>query len=109
MYNKTLRTRNLQKIDRFCSKLVSFLFSVTNTLSWTDTLAYYRIYTLQIRHVLWYRSTVSNGLTMAPHMLIPPHDLGQAAASILFLVFIEISTYVATVVFKAIFMVLSFV
>ncbi len=34
---KTLRIRNLRKMERFLSKLVSFLLSVT----WTNTLAYF--------------------------------------------------------------------
>jgi hypothetical protein len=34
MYYKTLRSRNLRKIDRFCNKLVSFLLSVVNTLAY---------------------------------------------------------------------------
>ncbi len=37
-------------MDRFRSKLVSFILSVTNTQAWTNTLAYYGIGTLQIRY-----------------------------------------------------------
>jgi hypothetical protein len=33
---------------RFCIKLVSFLLSVTNTLAWTNTLAFYGIRKLQV-------------------------------------------------------------
>ncbi len=32
---KTLKIRNFRKMDRFCSKLVSFLLTVTNTQAWT--------------------------------------------------------------------------
>jgi len=31
-------------MDRFRGKLVYFLLSVTTTLAWTNTLAYYRLY-----------------------------------------------------------------
>jgi hypothetical protein len=50
-YNKTLRTCNLQEIDKFRRKLESFLLSVTNTLAWTNTLAYHGICTLRVRNV----------------------------------------------------------
>jgi hypothetical protein len=43
-YYKTIRIRNLQEIDRFRSKLV------TNTLTLTNTLAYYRVGRLQIHN-----------------------------------------------------------
>ncbi len=33
LYYKTLQVCNLKKINRFCSKLGSFLLSVTNTLA----------------------------------------------------------------------------
>jgi len=36
LYNKTLRTRILQQIDRVCSKLVCFILSVTNTLGYYE-------------------------------------------------------------------------
>jgi hypothetical protein len=39
-------THNLWKIDRFSSKLVSFLIFVTNRIARTKTLAYYGIFTL---------------------------------------------------------------
>jgi hypothetical protein len=51
MYYKTLRARKLQKTAKFHSKLVSFLFSVTNTLVWTNTLAYCGIRRLRFRNV----------------------------------------------------------
>jgi hypothetical protein len=35
-------------MDKFHSKLVSFLLPVTNTLAWANTLAYYGIRTLQV-------------------------------------------------------------
>jgi hypothetical protein len=37
---KTLWTRNLHQMDISCSKLVSFLLSVTNTLAGTNTVAF---------------------------------------------------------------------
>jgi hypothetical protein len=56
LHYKTLRVRNLIKIDMFHIKLVSFLLLVpffwTNTLPWINTLAYYRVCTLRIRNVL---------------------------------------------------------
>ncbi len=55
-YYKTLQIHNLWKMDRFRSKQESFLLSITNTLAWTDTLAFYRIRKLQICNVLLYRS-----------------------------------------------------
>ncbi len=47
-------------MDRFCSKIVSFYcqslsLAWTNTITWTKTLAYYRIRKLQICNVLQYR------------------------------------------------------
>ncbi len=51
LYHKTSRIRNLQKIDRFCNKLVFFLWSVTNTRAWENSQAHYRICTLQLYHV----------------------------------------------------------
>jgi hypothetical protein len=51
LYFKTLQIRNLWKMAKFYSKLVSFLLSVTNILVWTNTLAYYRIRRLRIRNV----------------------------------------------------------
>jgi hypothetical protein len=51
LYYKTLWIRNLRKIDRFRCKLLSFLLSATNTLTWTSTLVYCGICTLQIRFV----------------------------------------------------------
>ncbi len=51
LYYKTLSIRNLWEMDIFCSKLVSFLLRATNTLAWTNTLAYYGIRTLQTHHV----------------------------------------------------------
>jgi hypothetical protein len=56
LHYKTLRVRNLLKIDMFHIKLVPFQlpvpFSWTNTLPWINTLAYYRVCTLRIRNVL---------------------------------------------------------
>jgi len=55
---KKLQTCNLQKMVRFCSKLVSFLLSIFFT-SLENTLAYYR--KLQIRQVLKYMSQLPGG------------------------------------------------
>jgi hypothetical protein len=51
LYYKTLRTRNLWQMAKFCSKLVPSLLSVPNTPAWTNTLAHYEIRKLQIRSV----------------------------------------------------------
>jgi hypothetical protein len=41
----------VRKMDRFCSKQVSFTLSVTSTVALTNTLAYYNICTLRVSHV----------------------------------------------------------
>jgi hypothetical protein len=49
LYCKTL---NIQQMDRFfCSKLMYFILTVTSALALTNTLAYYKIRTLQSRNV----------------------------------------------------------
>ncbi len=48
LYYKTLRIRNLHQMARFCSELVSLLMSVTNTITWTNALAYHGIRKLRI-------------------------------------------------------------
>jgi hypothetical protein len=48
---KILQIRNLRNMAKFCCMLVSFLLSVTNTLVWTNALAYYGICRLQIHYV----------------------------------------------------------
>jgi hypothetical protein len=47
LYYKILRKCNVQEMDKFRSKLVSRILSVTNTLALTNTLAYYKIRTLR--------------------------------------------------------------
>ncbi len=49
---KILQIRNLRQMDRFFSKLVSFLSSAANTLAWKNTLAYFRIRKLRTHNVL---------------------------------------------------------
>jgi hypothetical protein len=51
LYYKTLRIRNLQQMARFRSKLVPLLMSVTNTITWTNPLAYHGIRKLRISSV----------------------------------------------------------
>jgi hypothetical protein len=51
LYYKILRTRNVLQIDRFRSKVVYCILSVTNTLALTNKLAYYGICKLRIRNV----------------------------------------------------------
>ncbi len=46
-----LRTCNALQMDRFRSKLVSFILSAIGNLAWANTLAYYGIRTLWIRNV----------------------------------------------------------
>jgi hypothetical protein len=50
MYYKTQQSRNVQQMDRFCNKLVSFILSATNTLALTNTPAYSEICTLRNRN-----------------------------------------------------------
>jgi hypothetical protein len=47
LYYKTLQVCNLQNTNRFRSKLVLFLLSVTHTLAFTNAQAYYGNRTLQ--------------------------------------------------------------
>jgi hypothetical protein len=51
LYHKILRTRKVWQMDRYCSKLESFILSVTNTPALTNTLAYYEIHTIRICNV----------------------------------------------------------
>ncbi len=46
-----LRSRNLRQKATFCCKLEPFLLLVTSTLTWPNTLAYYRIHKLRVRSV----------------------------------------------------------
>ncbi len=50
-YYKILGTRNVLQMDRVRSKLVACILSVTDTRALTNTLAYYKIRTLQTRTV----------------------------------------------------------
>ncbi len=50
LYHKTLRICHLQKMDIFCSKLVSFGLDKHHYLEQAKTLAYYGVRTLQIHH-----------------------------------------------------------
>jgi hypothetical protein len=43
LYYQNLEIYALTKMDTFCSKLVSFLLSVINTLVWANALACFRI------------------------------------------------------------------
>ncbi len=52
MYYKILQTRKVQKIDKFYSKLVSSMLSLTNTLALKNTLAYFEICTLRTKMFL---------------------------------------------------------
>ncbi len=52
MFYSTGPKGNLRKIDIFHTKLMSFLFPVTNTLAWTNIPALYRIRTLLVRNIL---------------------------------------------------------
>jgi hypothetical protein len=47
LYYKTLWAHNARQMDRFRSKLVSFILLVTRRIPITNTLAYYEICTLQ--------------------------------------------------------------
>ena len=51
LYYKTLRIRNLQNNGQILPQASAFLWSVTNTLVLTNTLAYYGIRRLQICNV----------------------------------------------------------
>jgi hypothetical protein len=50
LYYKTLRTRNLRKIDRFCTKLVTFDCDKYTSLN-KKTLVYYGVCRLRIHKV----------------------------------------------------------
>ncbi len=53
MIQAPLRTRNALQMDTFCSKLVSFILSVTSTLALTNALADYKIRTLEVRNTFY--------------------------------------------------------
>ncbi len=55
MYHKTLWIRNVQIMNRLTNKLVLFPFCLSHSLVWINALAYYRISTLRIRYVSWYK------------------------------------------------------
>ncbi len=55
LYYKTLQTSNVLHMDKFCSKVESFILSATNTLALTNTPAYYEICKLHTRKFLLYR------------------------------------------------------
>ena len=50
LYYKTSRIRNLREMDRYQSKLVTFVLD-KYTLAWTNTLAYYGVRRLRIHNV----------------------------------------------------------
>ncbi len=58
LYYKTLRTRNVRKIDILRNKLVPYIVNHKHTLAWTNTLAYYGIRTLRIRNVFMVQAPV---------------------------------------------------
>ncbi len=67
-------------MDRFHIKLVSFLLSVTNTLAWTNTLAYYRIHKLQIGNLFIVQSP---GLIITSKALSYPNETHGKAVTLI--------------------------